>query len=134
MLRRIGYGIVVWAIPYATSMPLMWLLFSDERAFKTVMVVEGAVVGALLACGYFAGVHRRFAREGVLLGVTWLAISWLLDLVALVPFADLSVWRYFVEIGFRYVGMAATTVAVGYVLGARLEGRSAAGGAVPWAA
>jgi hypothetical protein len=134
MASRIGYGVVAWAVPYATAMPLMWLLFSDERAFKTVMIVEGSIVGAVLACSYFSAVRERFVREGVLLGATMLLTNWALDLIALVPFADVSVWRYFVEIGFRYVGMFATTVALGYALGTRLEGRVSAPGAVSRAA
>jgi hypothetical protein len=121
MLRKIGYGIVVWAVPYVTALQLMGLMFSDRVAFQTIMVVEGAVVGTFLACLYFRPIHRRFLREGVVLALTWIAVSWALDFVALVPFADMTAWRYFVEIGFRYLGILAPTVAIGYVLHERLE-------------
>jgi hypothetical protein len=130
MLRKIGYGIVVWTVPYVTALPLMGLMFSDRVAFQTIMVVEGAVVGTFLACLYFQPIHTRFLREGVVLGLTWIAISWALDFVALVPFADMTAWRYFVEIGFRYLGILAPTVAIGYVLRERLERPTMAAGAM----
>ena len=51
----------------------------------------------------------------------WLLLSWGLDFVALLPFSQMTLGRYFLEIGLRYVGMLSPTVAVGYVLSSRLE-------------
>ena len=121
MVKRIGYGIVVWAVPYVTAVALMDLMVADRAGFTTVMMVEGALVGTVLACHYFSTVQTAFLREGIELGIVWVAVNWALDFAALMPFADLTVWRYFVEIGFRYLAMFASTVALGYVLASRLE-------------
>jgi hypothetical protein len=121
MLRRVGYGVVAWVVPYVTAVALMGLMVTDRIAFQTIMIIEGALVGCWLACRYFRQVNTGFFREGVALGATWVATNWLLDFVALLPFSELTIWRYFVEIGFRYIGMFATTVAVGYVLSDRIE-------------
>ena len=134
MLKMIGYGVVAWAVPYVTALALMGLMISDPTAFKTVMVVEGALVGTVLACQYFRTVRARFLREGILLGVVWVSTSWALDFVALVPFADLTAWRYFVEIGFRYLGIFAPTVGIGYILTQRLERTRTTAGSLPTAA
>jgi uncharacterized membrane protein YpjA len=99
----------------------MDLMVGDRAAFTTVMIVEGALVGTVLACEYFRTVQAAFLREGIVLGTVWVGVNWALDFAALVPFADLTVWRYFVEIGFRYFAMFASTVALGYVLASRLE-------------
>lgn len=125
MLRRVGYGVVTWAVPYVTAVALMGLMVSDRSAFQTIMIVEGAIVGSWLACHYFGQVNTAFLREGVALGATWVVTNWLLDFVALLPFTEMTIWRYFVEIGFRYIGMFATTVVVGYVLWDRIERRTA---------
>jgi hypothetical protein len=124
MLRRLGYGVVAWVVLYVTAVAVMGLMVTDRIAFQTVMVVEGALVGSWLAYRYFRQVNTGFLREGVVLGATWVATNWLLDFVALLPFSEMTLWRYFVEIGFRYIGMFATTVTVGCVLWDRIERRT----------
>lgn len=125
MFRKIGYGVVVWAVCYVTAIALMNLMVTDRPAFQTIMLLEGALLGSVLACFYFRDVHAGFLREGIVLGTVWVVTNWLLDFVALLPFAvDLTVWRYFVEIGFRYVGMFSTTIAIAYVLWDHLERRA----------
>jgi len=131
MLRMIGYGVVAWAVPYVTALPLMWLMFSDRMAFQTIMIVEGSLVGAFLAVQYFCTVETAFLRKGILLGAVWLGTAWALDFVALVPFADMTAWRYFVEIGFRYLGMFAPTMAIGYTLRTRQKQCAGVAGTMP---
>ncbi len=116
MLKRAAYGVVIWLIPYLAAIPLLPVMEQDLLFFKTLMIVIGAVVGGLAAAHYFLGVSDRFLREAVLITVLWIAISWLLDLVALLPFTGQSIPRYFAETGLRYLALAATTLAAGYVL------------------
>ena len=116
MLRRIGYGLILWVIPYVTAIPLMGLMKRDLILFKTVMIVEGAFVGAVLTVMYFLDVKSDFLREGIVLAFLWIVVNWLLDFVALLPFTELTLPRYFLEIGLRYLAIVAPTVAVGFVL------------------
>ncbi len=120
MLKKIGFGIVLWAIPYVTAIPLLPLMQSDPTFFKTIMIVEGAIVGGVLAAIYFVRVERDYLREGIVLALVWIVLNWLLDYVGLVTFTDMPLGRYFLEIGLRYFAIAATTVAIGYVLQKRL--------------
>ena len=116
MMRRIGYGLILWVIPYVTAMPLLSRMKTDLIFFKTIMLVEGALVGAVLTVRYFLAVKGEFLREGIRLAVVWILVSWFMDFVALLPFAELTLPRYFIEIGLRYLAIAAPTVAVGFVL------------------
>jgi hypothetical protein len=116
MIRRIGYGLILWVVPYVTAIPLMPLMQTDLVLFKTIMVVEGALVGGALSAVYFRGVTAGFLREGIVTSAVWMAVSWGLDFVALLPFSGHSLPRYFIEIGARYLAMAAPLVAIGYVL------------------
>ena len=120
MLRKIGFGIVLWAIPYVTAIPLLGLNESDQLFFKTIMIVEGSIVGAILAAVYFMSVERDFLREGIMLAVVWIVVNWLHDYGGHVYFTDMPLDRYFLEIGLRYIAMAAPTVAIGYVMEKRL--------------
>lgn len=124
MLKRIAYGAILWLIPYVTSIPLMPLIESDNKFFKTIMIVEGSLFGALLTAHYFKDVEKDFLREGILLAVVWIIVNWLLDFAALLPFTGQSIPRYFIEIGLGYLAMAAPAVAVGWVLSHKLERHS----------
>ena len=64
MLKKIGYGVILWAIPYVTAIPLLPLMRSDQGFFKTIMIVEGSIVGAVLAVMYFRTVERAFLGRG----------------------------------------------------------------------
>lgn len=124
-MKRLIYGCVLWLVPYVTAIPLLPLMQSDPVAFKTVMIVVGGIVGAVLAAHYFLAVEVAYLREGFLLAGTWVALNWLLDFAALLPFTKQTISRYFLEIGLRYLAIAATTVAIGFVLSRKLEGKSA---------
>lgn len=119
MFKKIGYGLILWVIPYVTAIPLLPLMKSDPTFFKTIMIVEGSLVGGVLAALYFQRVQRDFLREGIILAMVWIVLNWLLDFVALLPFAEMSLSRYFLEIGLRYFAIASTTIAIGYVLHSR---------------
>ncbi len=120
MLKRIGLGVILWAVPYVTAIPLLPLMQSDLVFFKTIMIVEGALLGGLLTAIHFTRVQTGYLREGILLAAIWITLGWLLDLVALLPFTQQSVPRYFMEIGLRYLAITAPTVVVGYVMQRRI--------------
>ncbi len=119
VMKRLGYGLILWVIPYATAIPLMPLMKSDPIFFKTIMIVEGALVGGVLTALYFKDVQRNFLREGMVVAGTWIVLNWLLDFVALLPFSGHTIPRYFIEIGFRYIAIVAPVMAVGFVLESR---------------
>lgn len=126
MAKRIGFGVVLWAIPYVTAIPLLPLMQRDLAFFKTIMIVEGALVGAVFTAIYFqgllrAGAPRNYLSEGVALALVWIVVNWLLDYVALLPFTKQRLDRYFIEIGLRYIAIAAPTVCAGYLLAQRAE-------------
>jgi len=116
MLKKIGYGFLLGVITYVTAIPLLSLRQTDPVFFKTIMIVEGALVGGILSALYFQRVRGGFLREGVITSVVWMLVNWGLDLVALLPFTGHTIPRYFIEIGGLYVAMAAPLVAIGYVL------------------
>jgi uncharacterized membrane protein YpjA len=120
MLRKIGYGFIVWVVPYVSAIPLLGLMESDQIFFKTLMIVIGGLVGAICAALYFIKVEKDYLKEGVWLGVVWLLVNWLLDFVALLPLSKMPYLQYFKEIGLRYLVMPAMTIPLGYVLSRKM--------------
>lgn len=106
------YGAILWLIPYVTANPLLPPMQSDNALFKTIMIVEGAAVGAALSAHYFQEVERDYLREGLLLASVWIVLNWPLDFAVLLPFTVQTLTRYFAEIGLRYLAIAAPVVAV----------------------
>ncbi|MFH1542877.1 MAG: hypothetical protein ABIE84_07315 [bacterium] len=119
MLKKIGYGLVIWVVPFVSAIPLMGLMTSDPIFFKTLMLVIGGVVGSICTVLYFGKVSGNYINEGIVLGITWLLVNWLLDYFLLLPLSKMSIDRYFMEIGLRYLPMPMTTIVVGYVLAKR---------------
>ena len=115
-LKRIGYGVVVWALLFAAAIPLLPLQESDVAAFKAVMATLGVLTGAAFAVPYFRSVESNYLREAILTALTWMAVNWLLDVVALLPFTQQSFPQYFMQIGIEYLGMFGILVAIGYLL------------------
>jgi hypothetical protein len=66
-------------------------------------------------------IEKDHLKEGIWLGVVWLGLNWLLDLVCLLPLSKMPYLQYFKEIGLRYLVMPAMTIPVGYVLSKKLK-------------
>jgi hypothetical protein len=77
----------------------------------TVVVVVGAVL-------YFHRVQTSFVKEGVVLGVLWLAISVLIDLpLMLSPPMNYTLVEYAADIGLTFLMMPVITVGIGVAAG-----------------
>jgi hypothetical protein len=122
-LRIFFYGFLVWLIPFLVS----WPLYSpkgeplyDLQVIKSFLIVVGSLVGALLAIRYFRDTEKDFAKEGAILGFSWLVINSVLDIIVLVYLLkgmDLSAWAG--QIGIRYLVMPIMTIAMGVAMGYR---------------
>lgn len=121
MLRKIGYGLVIWAVPFISAIPLLGLMEKDPIFFKTLMIVIGGVIGAICVVLYFNKVEKDFIKEGIILGIVWLLVNWLLDFAVLLPLSKMPYGQYFSEIGLRYFVMPAMTIPVGYILSKKIK-------------
>jgi uncharacterized membrane protein YpjA len=121
MFKKIGYAIILWVVPYVTAIPLLPLMQSDQTLFKTIMIVEASILAAILAAMYFEKVKKNFLEEGIVLGVVWVVVNWILDFIGLLPFSKMPLDRYFLEIGFRYIVGLSLTISIGYILSKKLK-------------
>ena len=113
------YGFLVWLIPFVAAVPF----YSPEGEpiidiflFKTIMIVVGSLAGAFFLLRYFKGVTADFVREGMMIGVIWLAMNWALDFAVLLQMSDMTIGAYFTEIGLRYLTMPIFSIAIGMAL------------------
>ncbi len=124
-LLRIGIpGILTWFIPFVLSFPFFSPergLLIDEHFFKTIMVVTGAVTGVLMLVWYFKKTTRAYMAEGILVGLVWLAINWVLDFAVLLPMTGMNAGTYFTQIGLRYLALPVFSIGLGYVLNEKMK-------------
>lgn len=114
--KRIGFGIVLWAVTYAASIPLLPLKETSPDGFKSLVISIASVLSAVITVIYFMGVKENYLRESFVVALAWLVVNWLLDFVALLPFTGQTLPQYFLEIGLSYIGFMAPVLAIGYLL------------------
>ena len=108
-------GLLSWAIPFAASFAFVdrtgqWLI--PYPLFKSIMVV---VFGGL-GTGFLVLAFRQIPptwRSGLAVGLYWLALNLVLDLVVLLPLTGMTVVGYLEDIGLRYLLIPIIATAMG---------------------
>jgi hypothetical protein len=104
--RALGYGFLVWLLPFVISFFVFPFRESWRSLFESVMAV--AVVVATVACGlaYFRKLPSIGARDGLLVGCFWWLISVGIDLplFSAGPMKT-TLSEYFADIGLTYVAI-----------------------------
>jgi hypothetical protein len=116
---KIGlYGFLTWLIPFVISFffydrsgqPTMDIFF-----IKSILLVVSSLFGAYLLIVYFKQLKDDFLKEALIVGVSWLSINWLLDVVILLPMAKISIAAWFTQIGLRYLVIPVFSISIGYI-------------------
>lgn len=116
---NIGYGFLSWFVPFFVSI----FFFSKDGGlqidlflFKTIMIVVGSLSGCFLLYRYFLLVDSKFFKEGFVIGISWVFMNWLLDILVLIPMSKMPMDVYFIQIGFRYLSLLFFSIAMGAIL------------------
>ena len=117
-VKTILYGILVWLVPFIIAIPFYspdGTLLIDVHFFKTIMIVTGGAIGAILLIRLFSEISDRYVRNGWIIGAIWLIINWILDLGILLPLNGMDISTYVGEIGLRYLMILIMSVMAGYI-------------------
>jgi hypothetical protein len=116
---KIGlFGFCVWLIPF-----LFGFLFYDNNGnliidvifFKTIMLIVSALTGASFMVLYFNKLKKDYLKAGIRIGAFWFLINILMDILVLIPMANLDIWTYLAQIGLRYVIIPIMSISIGIV-------------------
>ncbi len=125
-LRNVLFGFIVWLVPFVVS----FAFFSpkgeplyDQYVIKNILLVIGAGLESFLLIKYFKGVNKDFAKEGVIVGITWLLISVALDIISLVYLFNMPFTKWAGQIGIGYLVIPIMGVSMGIVLDCKLKKR-----------
>ncbi len=120
MLRRLGKIVVQATHAVSTHTEVVQDMM---QMLRDSTQLEGRVlrIDVVSTAPYYLSARGDFLHEGIVLALGWIVVNRLLDFATRLPFTNLPVPRYVLEIGLRYLAIVASKVAEGAVLNSRVE-------------
>lgn len=114
--RTTVFGLLSWAIPFAASIPFYGPhgLMIPLLLFKSIMIVIGALAGVVLLVWLFRHI-RPSLGTGLAIGLCWLILNWLLDILVLLPLSGDPITSWFANIGLRYLVLPIVAIGMGAI-------------------
>ena len=110
--KIINYGVLVWLIPSLITVTLA--SFVAMNVFEIISAVAIAVTVIVFSYLYFRGITENFIKEGILIGIIWLIISIILDLILVaVGISQLNLTSYAMYVAPLYIIIPAVTIGLG---------------------
>jgi len=115
--RAILFGFLIWVIAFAVAFALFPIRTSARPLFESIMPVVLTAATVFFAYRYFRSVQAGFAREGLLLGIVWMAANVLIDLPLMLSPSPMQMTpaEYFGDIGLTYLLIPVVTTGIGLV-------------------
>jgi hypothetical protein len=114
----IGFGILVWLIPFFVSFPIVGLRETNRVLFESIMPVVLTITIVLFSILFFTRVKKEYFKEGIIAGISWFCISLFIDLLLFLPESpmQMSLPDYMMDIGLTYLMLLIIPVGFGYIL------------------
>ncbi len=114
------FGFLVWLIPFLVSFLIFPWRESDayRPLFESIMPVVVAISVVFLSVLYFKKLEKDYLNESIIVGIVWLAISIIIDLVMFLPESQMqmSFVNYMMDIGLTYLIIPIIVVGIGYLI------------------
>ena len=112
------FGFLVWLIPFVVSCIIFRLKASMPALFESIMPVVVVACTVVFAVVYLRKLKANFLKEGIIVGIIWLAICLVLDLLLFMEGPmKMSLADYMMDIGLVYLTIPTITVGLGWLLG-----------------
>ena len=110
--RILGYGIVLWLVPFAVAFVLFGVRESNRALFESLITVigVGCAVGASLL--FFRKERVAGLAPGLVLGFAWAAISIAIDLPIFLAVFKMALADYAADIALTYLSFPLITTGI----------------------
>ncbi len=116
-LKIVLFGFSIWLIPFAVSMLIFPLRAGQRPLFESIMPVVIVAWTVFFSVFYFSKRLGNYLKDGIVIGLAWLAMSILLDLIV---FSALGIGMpmrdYAADIAVVYLMIPAITSGFGYLM------------------
>lgn len=112
-------GLLIWIVPFIAAFFFFdktGQIAVDMYLFKTIMILIGGLTGAFAIVVYFKKVQSGFLNQGIIIGIIWFALNFILDILVLLPLSGMSFSDYVVQIGLRYLLIPIMSIMAGILL------------------
>ncbi len=115
--KALLYGFLVWLIPFIVAILLSSVRKHNRPLFESLMPVVITISAVPFLILYFSKLQAHFLKEAVLLGIIWLAISLILDLLLFMEGPmKMSFTDYMMDIGLTYLMIPTISIGFGCLL------------------
>ncbi|MEL7671228.1 hypothetical protein [Methanobacterium sp.] len=119
--KIINYGLLVWLIPSLITV-ILGSFIAAMNIFEIVSALAIAVTVIVFSYFYFRGITKNFIKEGVLIGIIWLIINIVLDIILiLLGISQLTLTNYAMYVAPLYVIIPAITSGLGLYMNQRVN-------------
>ena len=115
--KALLFGLFIWITAFAVAFAIFPVRESSRPLFESIMPVVLVAATVFFAHRYFKHVHGEFGREGLLLGLVWLATNVVIDVpLMLAPSPmQMTLKKYIYDIGLTYLMIPIITTGMGLV-------------------
>ena len=112
------YGFLLWFIPFIVGFISFPTKTFFTPLFETIMAVTVTLCVVVFTILYFKKLPGDYFKQGIIVGIVWLAISVLIDLPLFLLNSPMQmpVANYFMDIGLTYLIYPIVTIGFGYLL------------------
>lgn len=110
--RVVGYGVALWAVPFALSFVLFGVRENNRALFESLITVAGVAIAVIASLAYFRDNKFPDLRQGLLLGFAWAAISIVIDLPIFLLVFQMTLPEYAVDIALTYLAFPAIAAGI----------------------
>jgi len=112
------FGFLIWLIPFVVSFFIFPLRSSSRPLFESIMPVVLTSAVVLFTVRYLRKINREFVKEGIFIGIVWLVISLVIDLILFMPESpmQMTLSDYVMDIGITYLIILIIPVGSGYLM------------------
>ncbi|WP_455278169.1 hypothetical protein [[Eubacterium] cellulosolvens] len=112
------FGILIWLIPFVISFFIFPLRSSNRPLFESIMPVVLTLAVAFFTVQYLGKINREFFKEGIFIGIIWLVISLVIDLILFMPESpmQMTLSDYIMDIGITYLIILIIPVGASYLM------------------
>jgi hypothetical protein len=119
--KIINYGLLVWLIPSLITV-ISGPFLVAINIFEIISAVAIAVTVMVFSYLYLKGITENFIKESVLVGISWLIISIVLDIILiLLGISQLTLTNYAMYVAPLYIIIPAITIGLGLYMNQRMN-------------
>ena len=116
--KSILFGFLVWLLPFIVAFLIFPIHESNRPLFESIMPLVITISVVIFSYLYFKNVEKNVKSEGAKLGIIFLLISLVIDLILFIPNSPMhmSLTNYISDIGLTYLMIPIITVGMAYTI------------------